>query len=201
MPDPQKQQRATPSSLHHAAEDNLRYIRAAMESATSFTGVSGKGYVLAGFTAVAAAWIGAQQRSPAAWLTVWMLELVLAAAITLVLVARKARGLKQTLWSGSGRKLFMAFLPAMSVGALLTLAFFLQGYTLLLPGIWLSLYGAAVMTAGAHSIRLIPLMGALFIALGGLMLLGLVPLHFSLGAGFGGLHIVFGLIIWRYHGG
>jgi hypothetical protein len=201
MPHSQKQQQATTPSLHQAAEDNLRYIRAAMESATSFTGVSGKGYVLAGLTAVFAAWRGALQPSPAAWLAVWMLELVIAAGITLGLVARKARSLNQTMWSGSGRKLFMAFLPAMSVGALLTLAFFLQGYTVLLPGIWLSLYGAAVMTAGAHSIRLIPVMGALFITLGGLMLLGLVPLHLALGLGFGGLHIVFGLIIWRHHGG
>src|SRR5688572_5667271 len=127
MPHSQKQQQATTPSLHQAAEDNLRYIRAAMESATSFTGVSGKGYVLAGLTAVFAAWIGALQPSPAAWLAVWMLELVIAAGITLGLVARKARSLNQTMWSGSGRKLFMAFLPAMSVGALLTLAFFLQG--------------------------------------------------------------------------
>lgn len=201
MPDPQKQQTATTTSLHHAAEDNLRYIRAAMESATSFTGVSGKGYVLGGITALLAAWIGEQQPSPAAWLAVWMLELVVAAALMLLLVARKAASQGQTLWSGSGKKLFMAFLPAMSVGALLTLAFFLQGYSLLLPGIWLSLYGAAVMTAGAHSIRLIPVMGASFIALGGLMLLGLVPMHLTLALGFGGLHILFGLIIWRHHGG
>lgn len=199
MSNPQKQQSTI--SLHQAAEDNLRYIRAAMESATSFTGVSGKGYVLAGITALIATWIGSQQSSPAAWLAVWMVELVIAAGVALLFVARKAKSQNQTMWSGSGRKLFMAFLPAMSVGALLTLAFFLQGYTLLLPGIWLSLYGAAVMTAGAYSIRLIPVMGAAFIAVGGLMLLGLVPLHLTLALGFGGLHIVFGLIIWRHHGG
>lgn len=197
---PQKQQ-SPPTSLHHSAEDNLRYIRAAMESATSFTSVSGKGYVLAGLTALIATWVGAGQSTPAAWLAVWMLEMVIAAGVALLFIARKASGQNQTMWGGSGKKLFMAFLPAMSVGALLTLAFYLQGYTLLLPGIWLSLYGAAVMTAGAHSIRLIPIMGALFIALGGLMLLGLVPMHMTLAVGFGGLHILFGLIIWRHHGG
>jgi hypothetical protein len=201
MPKPQTQQSPTVTSLHHAAEDNLRYIRAAMESATAFTGVSGKGYVLAGLTALAAAWIGALQASPAMWLGIWMLELVLAAGANFLLMARKAKSLNQTLWSGSGKKLFMAFLPAMSVGALLTLALFLQGFTLLLPGIWLSLYGAAVVTAGAHSIRLIPVMGALFIALGGLLLLGVMPMHLALALGFGGLHILFGLIIWRHHGG
>ena len=193
--------RDAPVPLHGVAADNLRFIRATMESATAFTGISGKGYVLAGLTALVAAWIAAQQQSNDGWLLVWMLEALLAASIMLMLTAEKARVQGKSLWTGSGRRLLIAFLPTMSVGAIVTLAFHLQDHTLLLPGLWLIIYGAAVMTAGAHSIRPIPVMGLLFILLGTLQLLGVAPMNLSLGLGFGALHIIFGILIWRQHGG
>ncbi|MES2603397.1 MAG: hypothetical protein V4603_00570 [Pseudomonadota bacterium] len=190
-----------PVPLHGVAADNLRFIRATMESATAFTDVSGKGYVLGGITALVASWLAAKQPSADAWLLTWMLEALLAATVMLMLTSEKARVQGKSLWTGSGRRLIFAFLPAMAVGAVVTLAFHLQGHTLLLPGLWLTLYGAAIMTAGAHSIKLIPVMGALFVVLGSLQVFGLTPMNLSLGLGFGGLHIIFGLLIWRQHGG
>jgi hypothetical protein len=192
---------SAPVSLHQHAEDNLKYIRETMESATSFTGVSGKGYVFAGISALAAAWLAAQQTSATAWLGVWMAELVLAAAVTLAMTASKARSQGSSLWSTSGIKLLLAFLPGMTVGGILTLALYLQGDLSLLPGIWMCLYGAAVMTAGVHSVRVIPVMGALFILVGALVLFTPLPANITLGLGLGILHIVFGIIVWRNHGG
>lgn len=190
-----------PTPLHGAAADNLRYIRAAMESATAFTGVSGKGYVVGGITAAVAAWIAAQQPSATRWLAVWLLEAALAAGIMLLLTAGKARVEGKSLWTGSGRKLLFAFLPTFVAGALVTIALHLQGYTLLLPGLWLVLYGAGVITAGAHSIRLIPLMGILFMLAGAAQLSGFGPMNLTLALAFGGLHVIFGILIWRHHGG
>lgn len=190
-----------PVALHEHAEDNLRYIRATMESATSFTGVSGLGYLLAGLSALVAAWLAARQSTQAAWLMVWMLELLLAGGVALGMTAFKANRQGRPLWSSSGRKLLLAFIPAMTAGGVLTLALFLRNDTTLLPGIWLSLYGAAVMTAGVWSVRILPLMGALFLCAGALVLLTPVPPDFMLGLGFGGLHIVFGILVWRHHGG
>ena len=190
-----------PTALHGAAADNLRYIRAAMESATAFTGVSGKGYVLGGLTAAVAAWIASRQPSATLWLAVWLLEATLAAGIMLFLTAGKARVQGKSLWIGSGRKLLFAFLPTFVAGAVVTLALHLQGYTLLLPGLWLVLYGAGVMTAGAHSIRLIPLMGMLFMVAGTVQLSGFGPMNLTLALAFGGLHVIFGILIWRHHGG
>jgi len=189
------------TSLHGVAADNLRFIRTTMENATAFTGISGKGYVLAGLTAIAAAWIAAQQTLPLLWLAVWLLEATLACSVTLLLSADKARRQGKSLWSGSGRKLLFAFLPTMAVGAVVTLAFYLQGNTVLLPGLWLILYGAGVMTAGAHSIRPVPLMGFLFIMLGSAQLLVPATANLTLALGFGGLHLAFGILIWRQHGG
>jgi hypothetical protein len=197
-PDPASPQ---PIALHEHAEDNLRYIRATMENATSFTGVSGRGYILAGLSALIAAWLAARQSSQAAWLLVWMLELLLAAVVALGMTARKASHQGKPLWSSSGRKLLLAFIPAMTAGGVLTLALFLRNNTTLLPGIWLSLYGAGVMTAGVWSVRILPLMGGLFLCAGALVLLTPVPPDLMLGLGFGGLHILFGAILWRNHGG
>lgn len=193
--------RDEPEALHGRAADDLRFIRETMERSTSFTGVSGRGYVAMGVTAIAAAWLASLQTSPEAWILVWLCELPLAATISLGLTARKARSQGGSLWSHTGRKLLFAFSPPMAVGALLTASLYLDGRFDLLPGVWLALYGAGVMTGGAYSVRVIPMMGAAFLALGGMALLTAVPGDPMLGLGFGGLHVVFGLIVWSRYGG
>ena len=190
-----------PVALHERAADNLRFIRETMERATSFTGISGRGFVAAGVTAVGAAWLASQQTSPEAWLLVWLAELALAAAVTVRLTAGKAKHQGDSLWSLAGRKLIFAFSPPMAVGAILTAALYVNGRLDLLPGVWLGLYGAGVMTGGAYSVRVIPFMGAAFIALSGVTLLTALPGDLALGLGFGGLHVLYGLVIWRRHGG
>lgn len=190
-----------PTALHQKAEDNLRYIRETMERATSFTGVSGIGLVVAGITSVFATWLAGQQTTEMAWFVVWMVELGAAAIAAFGLTALKARTQGGSLWSSNGKKLLFAFFPAMIAGGLLTVAFVLQGNYGWLPGLWLSVYGAAVMTGGAHSVGALPLMGAIFMFLGALVLLVGFPGDLMLGLGMGGLHVIFGYIVWRYHGG
>lgn len=190
-----------PVALHERAADNLRFIREAMERATSFTAVSGPGYVAVGATALVAAWVASVQTAPETWLLAWFVELPVAAALAVGFAARKARSQGGSLWSHTARKLIFAFSPPMAVGALLTAALYLSGRFDLLPGVWLALYGAGVMTGGAYSVRVIPLMGALFIALGGVALLTPLSGDLALALGFGGLHIAFGFVVWRRYGG
>ncbi len=200
-PNPRKVSVASTSALHKKAEDNLRYIRDSMESATSFTGVSGKGYIIVGVSALFATWFAEQQTSQMWWLVVWMVELLIATVFMLLMTVQKAKRQGESLWSTNGKKLWFAFFPAMTVGGVLTLSLFLQGNISWLPGIWLSLYGAAVMTAGAYSVAIIPVMGVLFLLLGSTVLLTNLPSNLALGLGMGGFHMVFGYFVWRDYGG
>jgi len=71
-----------------------------------------------------------------------------------------------------------------------------------LPGVWLLLYGAAVASGGAFSVRLVPILGLCLMALG--VLAFVVPDwwgSFLMAVGFGLLHIGFGLAFARNYGG
>lgn len=190
-----------PVALHERAFDNLRFIRETMERATAFTALSGRGYVALGVTALGAAPLAAVQPTVTRWVAVWLVELALASVVQGWLTARKARAQDVPLLSHTGRKLVLAFGPPLTAGALLSAAVFFGGDAALLPGIWLTLYGAGVMTGGAYSVPVVPAVGAAFMALGTLALLTPLSGDLLLGLGFGGLHILLGIVIWRRYGG
>ncbi len=191
-----------PSPIETRASDNLRFIRATMERASSFTAVPGWGGVAMGVTALGAAGFSLLARTPQQWLGVWLAEAFLAFSIGLNATVRKARRGQTPLFSGPARRFFLTLSPPMAAGALLTLALERTGHVELLPGVWLLLYGTAVVTGGAYSVRIVPVMGALFMLLGAAALGS--PQTWGtayLAAGFGGLQIVFGFLVARRHGG
>jgi len=84
----------------------------------------------------------------------------------------------------------------------LTAVFVANGLTARLPGCWLLLYGVSGATGGALSVRVVPVMGVLFMAFG--VAAFIAPSAWGnifMAAGFGGLHIIFGAIIARHYGG
>ncbi len=184
------------------AEHNLRFIRATMERASSFTAVPGWGGVAMGITALAAAALSLRARTPGEWLAIWLAEACVAIAIGLWAMARKARRTNTDLFSGPARRFLLTLIPPLAAAALLTLALEREGLVSLLPGIWLLLYGTAVVTGGAMSVRTVLVMGALFMLLGAAALSSPPAWGTAyLAAGFGGLQIVFGVAIARRHGG
>jgi hypothetical protein len=182
--------------------DNLRYIRRTMERAGSFTAVPGIGGMLMGSTALLAAWIADRPAGSGRWLAIWMLDALVSFVIGIAGAAVKSRRVKMPLLSGPGRKFVAGFTPAMLAGAVLTVVLYRAGLATLLPGAWLLLYGAGVVSGGGASVRVVPVMGACFMAVGALVLLfPEASGNAALAAGFGGLHIIFGTIIAVKYGG
>jgi hypothetical protein len=192
---------ASPQPLAERALDNLRYIRATMERAGSFTAVPGRGQVAIGITAVVAAVVAARQASTLNWLVTWLVEAFVALAIGGWTMVRKARAVNDSLLTGPGRRFGLSFLPPIAVGGLLTVALYLGGERAPIPAVWLLLYGTGVITGGAFSVPVVPVMGLGFLVVGAVALF-VPPLgNWMLAAGFGGLHIVFGAWIARRYGG
>lgn len=193
---------ADPPALHSRAMDNLAFIRETMEQAGAFTAVSGAGMIASGGVALVAAWGAAEQRSVERWLAVWLAAAAVALLVSGWATVRKAARAGMPLLSGPGRKFLLGFSPPMIVGVLLTAVLFRSGLTAVLPGLWLLLYGTAVVSAGAFSARVVPVMGLGFMLLGAAALFVPSPWRGALlAAGFGGLHVAFGIVIARRYGG
>ncbi|WP_461414273.1 hypothetical protein [Gemmatimonas sp.] len=206
--------RTPPPALHDRALQDLSFIRRTMEGAAAFTDVPGWGLVGVGAIALVAAPLAAVQPTVQRWLAVWFATAAIAAVAGSWAMWQKMRrrvaGNGPLTLSLPARKFLLGFWPAMLAGAVLTVALidpFTAGMnevlvTRTLPGLWLLLYGVGVTTAGAHSIRAVPLMGAGFLAL------GVAALFFPqangnvmMALGFGALQIGFGVRIARRYGG
>ena len=201
-PGPLRSPSRAPIPIDARAADHLRYIRETMESAAEFTAVPGWGGVAMGITALAAAFVASRQLTPRAWLTVWLVEAFVAVAIAAPAAATKAHRANSALFSGPGRKFVLSFAPPFVVGGLLTYAFFHAGLLAALPGMWLLLYGTAIVTGGAFSVRVVPVMGLCLMLLGGTALFA--PAAWGdafMAAGFGVVQIGFGWWIARHYGG
>lgn len=191
-----------PPALHVRAMDNLAFIRDTMEAAGSFTAVSGWGMVAVGIIATLAGVIAAGQHSVLGSLYIWIAAAVLAPAVMLWAIVRKARRAHVPLLSGPGRKFVLSFSPPMLVGALLTIVLYRAGLVGTIPGMWLLLYGTAVVAGGAFSVKVVPVMGFCFMLAGTLALFAPPSWNdWIMAAAFGGLHIGFGIPIARRHGG
>ena len=191
-----------PLALHAHAMDNLRFIRETMERAGSFTAVPGSGGIAMGLTALLAAVLAAGRPESWYWFGIWIGAAVVAIAIGVLAAARKAHAAKAKLLSGPGRKFVLGLVPPILAGAVISIALLRAGLPGPIPGTWLLLYGTGVLTGGAASVKVIPVMGLCFMAMGAMALFSPLPAgNWFLAAGFGGLHIVFGTIIRVKYGG
>jgi hypothetical protein len=192
---------AQTAGLKDRAEEDLRFIRDAMDRAATFTCVPGKGGVAMGAVGLAAAALGARTSSTRAWLAIWTGAGMLGFAVGVVSLLVKARSEGHRPAGSASRRFALSLMPPLVAGAALTAALAASGARSFLPGLWLLLYGCAVVGAGLPSVPVVPLFG------GSLLVLGLLALAFPsqgdllLGGGFGLGHIVCGVIVARRHGG
>jgi len=213
-----------PVSLHARAADNLAFIRSTMANSAEFTGISGAGMIGMGIVALVGAWLSTCGTLPGAggidnpytmadqwWLTCWSGVAILGCGVGVGGLIYKSRKYNLPLLVGAGRKFLLNFSPAIIAGTILSQVFYAQNLLEYVPALWLLLYGVAVISGGAFSILPIPIMGVCF------MVAGLVafflpdvvlntpgtvrPTDLLLAASFGGLHIGFGVLLVRKHGG
>jgi len=190
------------TAMHERAAESIEFIRETMVRSASFTAVPGQGGVAMGAIGVITAVMASRTTSWESWLATWLIAALVAAPIGLAAVIVKARRNHVALWSASGRRFMQGFLPALVAGAALTAALVRAERIELLAPTWLLLYGAGILAGATASIPVLTWLGAEF------MLLGLGAVFTAgqwadvwLGAGFGGLQIVYGIIITRIHGG
>jgi len=190
-------------SIQAHAADTLRYIRDTMSRATEFTALPGWGGVAIGTTAVAAALVSGPPDDTVRWIGVWLVEAAVAAAIGLATTIRKARRTGTPMSSTAPAFRFaLGYAPPLVAGMILTPVFAALGLAARLPGCWLLLYGTALASGGAYTVRVVPLMGLSFMALAVVAFAAPAAWgHWLLALGFGGLHIGFGVVIARRYGG
>jgi hypothetical protein len=173
-----------------------------MERAGAFTAVPGWGGVAMGLTAIVASVVATFQPTFERWLALWLAAAAISITIALSTIIQKARRVGLPLSTGPGRTFVLSFLPPILAGAALTPALYFGGATAVIPGTWLLLYGVGVVTAGTFSVRVVPVMGLSFMVAGAAALLSPPEWRdFYMAGGFGLLHIAFGLVIARRHGG
>jgi hypothetical protein len=189
-------------ALHERAAESLEFIRDTMARSAWFTAVPGRGGIAMGVVGVLAALAGSRAASQWGWLGTWLLAAAVAIPIGLVAMVLKARAHRMTLWAGAGRRFMQGFMPALVAGAILTYAIVHAGRFDLLPATWLLAYGAGILAGATASVPALTSLGI------GIMLLGAGATAADglwgdlwLGAGFGVMQIVFGIIIARKHGG
>jgi hypothetical protein len=193
-------------AIESRALGTLAYIRASIESSSSMD-VPGMAGIVMGIIGLLAAIVVSLPRWGAHWLGIWLAAAVIALVLGGALVVRQIVQRGHTRYLGPVRKFLLCLCPALLAGAVLTVVFGTAGMTNVIPGMWLLLYGCAVLSAStvttAGIARLICIMGALFVALGTATFALPTAAHTAmLGLGFGVMHIIFGFLIGRSsHGG
>jgi hypothetical protein len=190
-----------PVAIESSALGTLAYIRASIESSSSMH-VPGMAGIVMGVIGLLAAVVVSLPRWAAHWLSIWLAAAAVAFLLGGALVARQIVQRGHTRYLGPARKFLLCLCPALFAGAVLTLVFVRAGMTNVIPGMWLLLYGCAVLSASTVTIagiaRLICIMGALFVALGMITFALPTMAHTAmLGLGFGVLHVIFGFLIGR----
>ena len=194
-----------PVPIESRALGTLSYIRASIDAASSLA-VPGLAGIVMGAIGAAAALLTYVPAIGTYWLTVWLIAACAAFAIGGALVARQVSQRGGSLISGPFRKFLMCLGPALLAGAVLTLVLSLADMQRLIPGVWLLLYGCAVIAAStathSKSLPIVASMGALFVILGGGAFALPPSAHMLLlGVGFGGLHLISGILIGRVNHG
>lgn len=191
-----------PIDIQEQAEDNLRFIRSAMERAERVSAVSGAGAMAMGVLALLAMAVSTASTDLSQQLLVWIGTAFVAGTTGAVACTLKARKNGMPFFADPGRRFLLCLIPSLLVGVVLTATLLPGPQASLLPGLWMMLYGAGVLAAGTYAAPPVMNMG------GGFLVIGVFTLalpeswaNVLLGLSFGGLHLFFGYQVFKHHGG
>jgi hypothetical protein len=205
-----------PVALHDYAASNLQFIREAMERSGAFTGISGVATIGMGCIAILGAWVASWRLMHEWWLWTWFATATLGCLAGVAGMAIKARRTGTPVWAGPGKRFMFSFAPPIAAGIVMTDTLFLTAQDASMPVLWMLLYGAAIITGGAFTVRIVPLFGACFMLAGAALhstryypalvmsapVLGTMTVtDVALAAVFGTLHILFGIRVYIRYGG
>jgi hypothetical protein len=192
---------SAPVPIERHAADNLRFIRDTMERAAAFTAVPGWGGIVIGVTALAAGFLASGMPLERQF-SIWVTEGVLAMLLGIIALRWKSRRISMSLVSQPARRALLSFAPPLIAGALMSVVLYRVDQLRFIAGLWLLLYGVAVVTGGAFSVRIVPVMGLCFMLLGAMCLFAPASSgNAFMMVGFGAVHIGFGFVIARRYGG
>jgi hypothetical protein len=191
----------SPIPIESRALGTLAFIRSSIESSGSMA-VPGTAGVTMGAIGIIATIVASVPNTAPYWLQIWLVAAVIALAVGGVMMAREAALSGHARYLGPVRKFLLCLCPALLAGAALTFVLWRAGSTSLIPGVWLLIYGCAVLSASTVTIprtmKLICIMGSLFMTLGLVAFVAPPATHtMILGLGFGALHSIFGILIGR----
>jgi hypothetical protein len=194
-------QSEAPVAIESRALGTLAYIRSSIESSGSMD-VPGMAGIVMGVIGFLAAVVVSLPRFASHWLSIWLVAAALALLLGGALVARQIARRGRARYLGPARKFLLCTSPALFAGAVLTWVLVTVNMAGVVPGMWLLLYGCAVLSAStvisAAVARFVCIMGAAFVALGVLTFILPATAHIAmLGLGFGVLQVVFGILIGR----
>lgn len=193
---------------------DLATIRGIMEKRTKFISLSGLSGILAGIYALIGAYLAYRtiyfadktvyeayrngEWSPEIiqLLVIGFSVLILASLTGLVLSMRKAKKLGQDFWNPSAMRMISSFLVPLTAGGIFVMILIWRGQVAYVAPALLLFYGVAVYTAGNFTFSDVKTLGIMEIILG--LLAAIYPgkglLFWTIG--FGGLHILYGAIMY-----
>ena len=201
---------------HASSLETLKDIRSIMERSARFVSLSGWSGVWAGGVALISAWI-AQGRindfvlamRTGAFITqardIFYLEMFVLAAVTFLMAGagaffftmKKVRKQGMTLWGSASRKLMISVMIPMLAGGVFAIAFLLDGNESYIAPACLAFYGLALVNGGKYTIGEIRYLGYSELVLGCICLFFPGEGLYLWAAGFGVLHILYGIIMWN----
>ena len=200
------------------AAAELKVIRRLMQRPVRYSTMSGLSGIFAGCAALAGVLADslvtsryASDPAKAVKINMGVWAGVFLAAFASAVILTRLREVKQGMpfWSDIKRRILLTILPPFVAGAGLALAIVYrasigEGPDMwgLIPAVWMLFYGVALWQLGMFSPIEVRLLGVAFVLAGlaAAALLHACP-YWTLGATFGGFHIVYGIAVCIRHGG